>query len=64
MRHIRLDCETPPEAVKPGLDARRSSRDSLHWALVAVHPTGKEDRHQRPRGIGRVHMRMGAGAAI
>ncbi|BAQ68347.1 hypothetical protein NHU_01187 [Rhodovulum sulfidophilum] len=61
VRHIRFDCETPPEAVKPAFDARGSSLDSLHRALVAVHPADKDDRHQRPRGTGRGHMRMGGG---
>ncbi|MDU8912359.1 hypothetical protein [Aestuariicoccus sp. MJ-SS9] len=40
-RHVRVDCETPTHVVEVGVDAKRSSFDSLHQALFAAEITGK-----------------------
>lgn len=40
-RYIRVDCETPTHVIEIGLDARRSSFDSVHQAMFAAQVTGK-----------------------
>lgn len=35
-RHVRVDCETDTHVIEIGLDAKSSSRDSVHQALFAA----------------------------
>ena len=40
-REIRVDCETGTDVIEVGLDAKRSSFDSVVQAMVAASLTGK-----------------------